>query len=366
MSAVNETNKLLGAAASVFYKSWPKKYDAQKAANTTPYNAAGGTGAVGGTGASGAVGGGSMDITQADNTQIASGVAGGLTDNQYDKAGNRYNTNKDNTQDNAANYYEAQRNTPGESLNKRQNDNIPEGEGYDRLNRRSHEQTLQLSRDADAYNSMVTGTYRTGQDSGGSGMTGPISIGSETLNKPKLETEEMREMDKSRRLDYERKLMAQQFQDAVNRKDFEAWKKLYEYYYQTELTDYQAKNAFAQFTGQLMANLIRDKDYQTFMQWSKGQWSLKFANTIWQISQYDPGLSTYLGPALLGMDPMTIDQTVGIRLISAYIKTNQNATADQIMSFINQIYYEIGKNAADQAIEAYNNMGKKKKHWWSK
>lgn len=299
-------------------------------------------------------GGGNIAITDADNQQIKSDFANKATGDIYNQSKDRFGSNKGDSQSNAQGYFNEQVNTDNETLDPHVNADYARGdEGrWARANNRSYDQTLQLSRDADAYNSMVTGTYRTGQDSGGSGMTGPVSIGAETLNKPRLETEEMREMQKSRQLDLNQKQLAQQLQAAIYNKDFNAWKKLYEYYYQTEFSDFQAKNAFATAVGNVMANLISTKDQQTFMKWCQGTWSKRFANEVWQVSQVDPGLAAYFAQSLFGVESMAFDQALLNRCITAYEKANPNATPIDQMNFYNELIYNIG-NSAVKANEQY-------------
>lgn len=213
--------------------------------------------------------------------------------------------------DYAKGLYDEQLKTDPTSLNKNQNAIYSEDGGqYGRANRRSYETTLQLSREADAYNNKPTEQVlhwtpgASGQIMGGGSLVDPY-------NRPKIETEEMREMQKSRQLDLNQKQLAQALQDAVNHKDYNAFIQLFQQRYNMNLTRYQADLAMRTFQYQQLAEQVLFKD-RTIFNICAELWGIGLkAQKIWQIAQSDPGLA-WVYMTLLAGKPIILDEDISV------------------------------------------------------
>lgn len=145
---------------------------------------------------------------------------------------------------------------PGEELNPNQNINPAEQSRFGTLNKKTPEETMQYSREVDAYNAMPTVTnVREGVRGGG------VQFVDKGLNKPQLETEESRLMRTSERLDERQRQLEQDLQHLVNRTDYDAFVKWYEQKLNMNLTLMQQEQAVITFNRmQHISNLIQ-KDF---------------------------------------------------------------------------------------------------------
>lgn len=146
--------------------------------------------------------------------------------------------------------------TEKERLNEDQNINTAEQSRFGTLNKKTPEQTMQYSREVDAYNAMPTVTnVREGVRGGG------VQFVDKGLNKPQLETEESRMMRANERLDERQRQLEQDLQHLVNRKDYDAFVKWYEQKFNLNLTVAQQEQAVITFNRmQHISNLIQ-KDF---------------------------------------------------------------------------------------------------------
>ena len=141
---------------------------------------------------------------------------------------------KNKTEGNTTGLYNEQLNTDPTQLYKQVNSNIAkDGAQYGSLTGKDFSNTLKLSREADAYNNTRAPVHITQR------LFHDPTI--QQLQKPRIETEEMREMDRNRQLDLNQKQLAQALQDAVNHKDLDAYKQYYAQLYGIQLTDYDAR-----------------------------------------------------------------------------------------------------------------------------
>lgn len=146
--------------------------------------------------------------------------------------------------------------TEKERLNEDQNINTAEQSRFGTLNKKTPEQTLQYSREVDAYNAMPTVTnVREGVRGGG------VQFVDKGLNKPQLETEESRMMRANERLDERQRQLEQDLQHLVNRKDYDAFVKWYEQKFNLSASLAQQEQAVITFNRmQHISNLIQ-KDF---------------------------------------------------------------------------------------------------------
>lgn len=127
--------------------------------------------------------------------------------------------------------------TPNDSLNKNQNVNYAKTGGqYGHINNRSYAKTLQLAREADAYNNMPVAHHTHYGSAYGSGIQ-DMGV---PYEKPQIQTMETRAMDQAFQLDTQRKMAEQDLQAAVARKDLDAFIAAYQQKYNIVLTKEQA------------------------------------------------------------------------------------------------------------------------------
>ena len=197
--------------------------------------------------------------------------------------------------------------TPDTDLNKWNRSNIAQDGGqFGNLNGMQFDDTLRLSREADAYNNRPTEQVRDWRP-GGSTNIGSVSY-VEPYNRPKIETEEMREMQKARQLDLNQKQMAQQLQAAVNAKDYDAFKQMYQQMFGIELNKYQLDSAMRDFERRsLITNQIMNaRDY--FTNELKLYFGLKTAQYCYELSRENPILAMYFCNIIAGYPAADLEQ----------------------------------------------------------
>lgn len=202
-----------------------------------------------------------------------------------DKQNAKYNTYKD---------FEVVQKVPGTLLNKYQDSNIAKDGGqFGSLNGKSFDDTLKLSREADAYNNKPKEDmfYMMG------GGTQKIDA---NYDRKEIETEEMREMQRNRQLDTNQKQAAQQLQAAINKKDYDAFIDAYKQVYGIELDAYHAKNMMNQWARQqdIMQHITNNN--QHFMRQLEFHYGDKKARYIFALAENNPQLAELMFNTLVG------------------------------------------------------------------
>ena len=162
------------------------------------------------------------------------------------------------------------------------------------FNDRDYSTTLRLAREADRYNNRPTehvmgiGTRKTGGNK-------DYGLG---YDRPKIQTMETRAMDQTQQLDTQQKGAAIALQDAVNRKDLEAFKMAYMQLYGITLSDRDATVA--------MTNMIRTSETQQIlaqgMDYFKRAFGTETGTALYNLSQSEnnPMLANMLGQIITG------------------------------------------------------------------
>lgn len=172
--------------------------------------------------------------------------------------------------------------------------NIAKGESqYGMFNNRDYSTTLRLAREADRYNNKPTehvmgiGTRKTGGNK-------DYGLG---YDRPRIQTMETRAMDQAQQLDTQQKNAAIALQDAVNRKDLEAFKMAYMQLHGIVLSDRDATVA--------MTNMIRGAESQQIlaqgMDYFKRAFGTETGIALYNLSQGDdPQLANMIGQIITG------------------------------------------------------------------
>ena len=175
------------------------------------------------------------------------------------------------------------------------NKNIAKGESqYGMFNDRDYSTTLRLAREADRYNNRPT-EHVIGI---GTRKTGGIKDYGLGYDRPKISTMETRAMDQAQQLDTQQKSAAIALQDAVNRKDLEAFKMAYMQLHGIALSDRDATVA--------MTNMIRTTETQQIlaqgMDYFKRAFGTETGTALYNLSQSEdnPMLASMIGQIITG------------------------------------------------------------------
>lgn len=215
--------------------------------------------------------------------------------NKKDQAVSEIHDANKKAADETRKYEEEQHKTDKSKLDPNANKNIAKGESqYGMFNNRDYSTTLRLAREADRYNNrpaehvMGIGTRKTGGNK-------DYGLG---YDRPKIQTMETRAMDQAQQLDTQQKGAAIALQDAVNRKDLEAFKMAYMQLYGITLSDRDATVA--------MTNMIRTTETQQIlaqgMDYFKRAFGTETGTALYNLSQSEdnPMLANMIGQIITG------------------------------------------------------------------
>ena len=215
--------------------------------------------------------------------------------NKKDQAVSEIHDTNKKAADETRKYEEEQHKTDKSKLDPNANRNIAKGESqYGMFNNRDYSTTLRLAREADRYNNrpaehvMGIGTRKTGGNK-------DYGLG---YDRPKIQTMETRAMDQAQQLDTQQKSAAIALQDAVNRKDLEAFKMAYMQLYGITLSDRDATVA--------MTNMIRTTETQQIlaqgMDYFKRAFGTETGTALYNLSESEnnPMLANMLGQIITG------------------------------------------------------------------
>jgi len=156
---------------------------------------------------------------------------------------------------------------PAKQLYKEQHRNIAKNNPQGNLNNKSFNNTLYLSRKADAYNNKPQEQLRLG-GSFASG-TGTYNLGQaeDKYKRPTIETEEMRQMSRNRQLDYARQALRVQLQGKVDQWQYDAANRYVDQLAAMNLSDYQFRQELNKFLHeqQQLAELTRETSKQQYL-----------------------------------------------------------------------------------------------------
>ena len=215
--------------------------------------------------------------------------------NKKDQAVSEMHDANKKAADETRKYEEEQHKTDKSKLDPNANKNVAKGESqYGMFNDRDYSTTLRLARETDRYNNRPTehvmgiGTRKTGGNK-------DYGLG---YDRPKIQTMETRAMDQAQQLDTQQKSAAIALQDAVNRKDLEAFKMAYMQLYGITLSDRDATVA--------MTNMIRTTETQQIlaqgMDYFKRAFGTETGTALYNLSQSEnnPMLANMLGQIITG------------------------------------------------------------------
>ena len=222
-----------------------------------------------------------------DNSQTMSQV-----EDKANKGVKEIDKATDKTQERMYGKANEQYNTPKSKLDVNAGKNIAKTGGqYGSLNGKTFSHTLNLMRQADAYNNKPTENIHR------IGLHGVQDLGT-AYNRPQIETEEMREMQRNRQLDLTQKTLAVQLQDAVNHKDLNAFIQLYQQLYNTEISRNEAEILMHNWTRQQEMSNILMKDITTFNAYFRRYFSEETCRYIHDLAIKRPTMARMLTQAV--------------------------------------------------------------------
>ena len=212
-----------------------------------------------------------------------------------DQAISEINDANKKASDETRNLENEQYNKDKSELDENAGKDIAKGESqYGMFNDRDYSTTLRLAREADRYNNRPT-EHVIGI---GTRKTGGIKDYGLGYDRPKISTMETRAMDQAQQLDTQQKSAAIALQDAVNRKDLEAFKMAYMQLHGIALSERDAIVA--------MTNMIRTSETQQIlaqgMDYFKRAFGTETGTALYKLSQSEnnPMLASILGQIITG------------------------------------------------------------------
>ncbi len=219
-------------------------------------------------------------------------------------------------------------NTPGQKLNPQEDQKgnyAKTGGSKGSLTGKDFSSTLDLMRRVDKYNNKPVSDMF----SVGTRHTGDIQNLGSGYNRPQIETEETREMERNRALDLQQKQLMVQLQDAINRKDVEAFKSAYEQIFGITLSETQIIEAMRQWTQQQQITNTATKDITSWQKKFMRSFDEETLNYLMQLSETDNQLSQLLSNAMYGLPTPSLDERVLIRTRDSIYKHNkENGMSD--------------------------------------
>lgn len=242
-------------------------------------------------------------------------------------------------------------------LNENQNVNLGKNNPQGNLNNMSFGRTLALSRAADRYNNKPTGKITTMR--GGSAVDGLQVSQYDPYNRPQIETEEMRQMQKNRRIDEARQMMRAALQGKVDQWTYDRYQDLAEQLALYNTSDYEFKNQINQFITQALVNSYVVKDLNMYNTMLKRYGILINADALLDIGQHNDAIMNLIGLMFNINIPFTQGQIstaqtksdfIDYGLKKGYYKNYADAEAD---------YYRIELGANVGEAEHNLNYGQK-------
>lgn len=179
------------------------------------------------------------------------------------------------------------------------------GGEYGSLNNKDYSSTLRLMRRADAYNNRPQQKalmFNYG------GINGPGSLTEIDKERPRLETEEMREMERNRQLDLNQKQLAQSLQDAVNHQDLELFIASYKQRFGIELDREQAELEMRKWARQQQYTDTIKRNWALF----ERDFGADTAKRLYGLVEEDPYLGGTISAVLMGQNvlPDQLEYTI--------------------------------------------------------
>lgn len=206
-------------------------------------------------------------------------------------------------------------NTDGQKLNPQedQKDNFAKtGGSKGSLTGKDFTNTLNLMRRADKYNNKPVSEMF----SVGTRHTGGVKNLGTGYERPKIETEEMREMERNRSLDLQQKQLMVELQHAINSKDVEAFKDAYKQIFGITLSTTQAIQTMQNWSQQQQITNTATKDVASWQKKFVRAFDMETLEYLTALSQKDEQLATLITNAMYGLPTPNLDERILMQTVN--------------------------------------------------
>lgn len=210
--------------------------------------------------------------------------------------------------------------TPGTEIDERYGTNFAKEGRYGNLNNKSFDDTLRLSRQADAYNNKPIGKMHLGisyNPSSGQGVGGFETTGYE---RPNLETQEMRQMRTNERLDEMQRGLDVQLEHNITKLPYDAFVKTLDSKYNIRTSEADAKRAFAQIRAVDRATQTMAQHNTNFESVFKLKYGLLIGKIASEVAKTNTIQSTILCNAVLGFPAIPIQDLYTYKVLDPLVK----------------------------------------------
>lgn len=218
-------------------------------------------------------------------------------------------------------------NTDGQKLNpqEKQKDNYAKtGGSKGSLTGKDFSSTLNLMRRADKYNNKPVDEMF----SVGTRHTGGVKNLGTGYQRPRIETEEMREMERNRSLDLQQKQLMVELQHAINSKDIEAFKDAYKQIFGITLNTTQAIQTMQNWSQQQQITNTATKDISSWQKKFIRAFDMETLEYLTALSQQDEQLGTLITNAMYGLPTPNLDERILMQTVNNL--ANQYVTQDNM------------------------------------
>ena len=235
----------------------------------------------------------------------------------------------------------------GEKLNETQNQNIAKQGRYGNLNNKNFDDTLKLSREADAYNNKPVGKMHLGisyNPSAGQGVGGFETTG---YDRPKIETQEMRQMRANERLDEMQRGLDVQLQHDITKLPYDYFKKTMDEKYNIRMNEAEAKRAMAQISHVSAINQAIMKNTKDFNARFNAKFGLKLGPIIADLAKTNTIQAMVFANYVLGYAALPVEDIYTYEFMDPIIRKG----VGEIKQKVNR-----GEISTEEGLDMFNDF----------
>lgn len=263
------------------------------------------------------------------------------------------------------NLYQGVRATPGTAIDEKYGQNFAKEGRYGNLNNKSYEDTLRLSREADAYNNKPIEKMHLGisyNPSAGQGVGGFETTGYE---RPKIETQEMRQMRANERLDEIQRGLDVQLEHNITKLPYDAFVKTMDNKFDIRMNEAESRRMFEQIRAVDRANQKLMKDTKDFNKRYEAKFGVKVGQFMAQLAKTNTLQAMVFSNYVLGFPAFTAQEYYTYKFLDPYIKQvaahidsiqDQEEKMRAWQQFLGGFSGMLSKNEMDNVKQAYSGM----------
>lgn len=260
--------------------------------------------------------------------------------------------------------YQGVRRTPGTDLDEKYNQNFIKEGRYGNLNNKGFDETLRLSRQADAYNNEPVEKMHLGisyNPSAGQGVGGFETTGYE---RPNIETQEMRQMRANERLDEMQRGLDVQLQHDITKLPYDAFVKALDKKFDIRVSEADARRTFEQIRAVDRANQRLMKDQEDFMKRYGAKFGMKLGQIMMELAKTNTLQAMVFSNYVLGYPAFTVQEYYTYKFLDPYIQKiasrisqieDPQSQIQQWQNFLSGLSGMMSSNELSKVQEAYQN-----------